>query len=72
MTKPRGKQPQAAAPDAADANEETLDQAIAKLETIVRQLEVNDVDLDRAHAAGAGGASGPTGAGAGKRCSGNR
>lgn len=48
MTKPRGKQPQAAAPDAADANEETLDQAIAKLETIVRQLEANDVDLDRA------------------------
>ena len=50
MSKPRGKQPQADAVRApvVDANEETLDQAIARLEAIVRQLEVNDLDLDRA------------------------
>ncbi len=50
MSKPRGRQTQ---PDATGAGagadgEETLDQAIARLETIVRQLEGNDVDLDRA------------------------
>ena len=44
MTKSREKR----APDGADAGEESLDQAITRLETIVRQLEANDVDLDRA------------------------
>lgn len=44
MTKSREKQ----APDGTDAGEESLDQAITRLETIVRQLEANDVDLDRA------------------------
>ena len=45
MNKPRGKQARA---DATEPGEETLDQAIARLEAIVRQLEVNDLDLDRA------------------------
>lgn len=45
MSKPRGKQARA---DVTEPGEETLDQAIARLEAIVRQLEVNDLDLDRA------------------------
>lgn len=48
MSKPRGRQPGADESGAGAEGEETLDQAIAKLETIVRQLESNDVDLDRA------------------------
>jgi exodeoxyribonuclease VII small subunit len=50
MSKPRGRLQQSDASGAGigGPGEETLDQAIAKLETIVRQLESNDVDLDKA------------------------
>lgn len=50
MSKPRGRQQpsDASGEGIGGPGEETLDQAIAKLETIVRQLESNDVDLDKA------------------------
>lgn len=50
MSKPRGRQQSsdASGEGIGGPGEETLDQAIAKLETIVRQLESNDVDLDKA------------------------
>lgn len=50
MSKPRGRQQPSDASGAGNGGkgEESLDQAIAELETIVRQLESNDVDLDEA------------------------
>ncbi len=50
MSKPRGRQQSsdASGEGIGGPGEEALDQAIAKLETIVRQLESNDVDLDKA------------------------